>query len=126
MARGVRQLARFLWAGAAAGPDLRRAPAVTRRAARPRAQSAVSAEQRALILRNWAALQRSRTGVDGAKAQMLATLSNSGTDTNLQSYNLRTIVVRPPAGARVGQAAARGRLARRPKRCARVRACPGG
>jgi len=94
--------ARFFGLVLRAGPGLQRAPAVTRRAARPRAQSAVSAEQRALILRNWAALQRSRTGVDGAKAQMLATLSNSGTDTNLQSYNLRTIVVRPPAGARVG------------------------
>jgi len=97
MARGVRQLARFLWAGAAAGPDLRRAPAVTRRAARPRAQSAVSAEQRALILRNWAALQRSRTGVDGAKQQMLATLSNSATDTNCRATTCaQSWCARPP------------------------------
>ena len=70
---------------------------MTRRAARPRAQSAVSAEQRALILRNWAALQRSRTGVDGAKQQMLATLSNSATDTNCRATTCaQSWCARPP------------------------------
>ena len=57
-------------------------------------QEEPSAEQQELILRNWAALQRSRTSVEKAKHLMMDSLSNSATDRNLSSYNRRTMLAR--------------------------------
>ena len=57
-------------------------------------QEEPSAEQQELILRNWGALQRSRTSVEKAKLLMMESLSNSATDRNLSSYNRRTMLVR--------------------------------
>lgn len=56
-------------------------------------QEQPSEEQRKLILRNWVALQRSRTSVEKAKYLMMESLSNSSTDRNLNSYNRRTMLV---------------------------------
>ncbi|KAK9845241.1 hypothetical protein WJX81_000902 [Elliptochloris bilobata] len=51
-----------------------------------------TAEQKQLILRNWAALQRSRISVEKGKFLMMESLSNSATDRNLDSYNRRTML----------------------------------
>ncbi len=56
-------------------------------------QEQPSEEQRKLILRNWVALQRSRTSVEKAKYLMMESLSDSSTDRNLNSYNRRTMLV---------------------------------